>query len=180
MNTKNVVAIGIGAALYAILSYISLPIGPNTSLRIAVAILVIFSAYFGAKVGFSVGFIGHALNDMLMYGSVWWSWVFLSAMIGLVMGLITKDKTFSITEGLIEKFHIVKMYLLSFVSIFAAALPAFIGDVYFYGEPADKVWVQIMLASVSNFIVIAALGIPVVIAMANRNKKTRNLDSQLD
>ena len=77
MSTKTVVAIGIGAALYAALSAISVPIGPNTSFRIAIALLPIFGAFFGPTAGFLIGFIGHALNDAFMYGSVWWSWVFL-------------------------------------------------------------------------------------------------------
>ena len=73
MSTKTVVAIGIGAALYAALSAISVPIRPNTSFRIAIALLPIFGAFFGPGAGFLIGFIGHALNDAFMYGSVWWS-----------------------------------------------------------------------------------------------------------
>ena len=58
---------GIGVALYAVASMIS----------INVALLCIFGAIFGPVVGFLVGFIGHALNDAISYGSVWWSWVFM-------------------------------------------------------------------------------------------------------
>ena len=68
---------GIGAALYAAASMISINVGPSTSLRLAVALLCIFGAIFGPVVGFLVGFIGHALNDAISYGSVWWSWVFM-------------------------------------------------------------------------------------------------------
>lgn len=77
LTTKHVVAIGIGAALYAAASMISINVAPNTSLRLAVALLCIFGAIFGPVVGFLVGFIGHALNDAISYGSVWWSWVFM-------------------------------------------------------------------------------------------------------
>jgi energy-coupling factor transport system substrate-specific component len=99
ISTKDVVAIGIGAALFAAVSFLSIPIGPNTSFRIAIALLVIFGAIYGPIVGFLVGFIGHALNDALMYGSVWWSWVFMSAMIGLFAGFIFLNKSFSVKTG---------------------------------------------------------------------------------
>lgn len=177
MNTKNVVATAIGAALYAFGSMIMIPIGPNTSLRIAIAILVIFSIMYGPTVGFLTGFIGHALNDLIMYGSVWWSWVFLSAIVGLIMGFIYLDKTFSIRDGLMTKNHIIKMYVLALVSVLLSGLVALIGDVVFYGEPVAKTLVQLALACSTNFIVIAVVGIPVVIAMTKRNQSYRGLDA---
>lgn len=174
-STKNVVAIGIGAALYSVLSGVAIPVGPNTSFRIAIALLTIFGAIFGPVVGFFVGFVGHALNDMIMWGSVWFSWVFLSAMIGLFGGMITLDNDFSLELGDIKKKHIVKMYIYAILGMIFAGLAAYIGDVYFYGEPAKKVWIQIALATATNFIVTASLGIPIVIGIGIRKKKYSNL-----
>ena len=171
ISTKDVVAIGIGAALFAAVSFLSIPIGPNTSFRIAIALLVIFRAIYGPIVGFLVGFIGHALNDALMYGSVWWSWVFMSAMIGLFAGFIFLNKSFSVKTGQINKSHIIKMYLYSIFGILAGSVVSYLGDVFLYGEPADKVWLQIILANISNFVVIAVVGIPAIIALAKRNSK---------
>lgn len=176
LSTKSVVAIGIGAALYGALSAVAIPVGPNTSFRIAVALLTIFGAMFGPVVGFLVGFIGHALNDLIMWGSVWWSWVFLSAMIGLFAGLINMDKTFSVDEGKINKGHVVKMYVYSVIGMIAAGIVAYTGDVFFYGEPSDKVWLQIVLATITNFGVTALIGIPVVSSIAKRKKKHSNLE----
>lgn len=177
LNTQAVVAIGIGAALYAALSFFQIPVGPNTSFRIAIAVLAIIGAYYGPVAGFSVGFIGHALNDMLMYGSVWWSWVFLSAVLGGIIGLIYLDKDFSVREGMIEKKHIVKMLVLTVIGLLLASLCAFVGDVFFYGEPADKVWIQIIIASISNAIVLAVLGIPAVVLLAKNNNKHTGLEN---
>ncbi len=177
LSTQTVVAIGIGAALYAALSFFQIPIGPNTSLRIAVAVLAIIGAYYGPIAGFSVGFIGHALNDMLMYGSVWWSWVFLSAVLGGVIGLIYLDKEFSIREGMMEKKHIVKIVVLTISGIILAGLCAYVGDVFFYGEPADKVWIQITLASISNAVVLLVLGLPAIILLARSNQKHTGLEN---
>ncbi|MGL4402177.1 MAG: ECF-type riboflavin transporter substrate-binding protein [Fusobacteriaceae bacterium] len=178
LTTKKVVAIGIGAALYSVLSAVMIPIGPNTSLRIAVAILTIFGVMFGPVVGFFVGFIGHALNDMIMWGSVWFSWVFLSAIIGLFAGLVRYNKDFDLEKGVISKKNIIIMYLYAFVGMVAAAGVAYLGDVYFYGEPADKVVIQIILASLSNFAVTAVVGIPAVLAIAKRNRKHSNLSEE--
>ncbi len=175
LSTRDVVAIGIGAALYGALSVIAIPIGPNTSFRIAVALLVIFGALFGPVVGFLVGFIGHALNDALMYGSVWWSWVFLSALLGLCGGLVKFDSHFDVLAGKIAKRHYLQLYLYSLLGIVIGSVVAFAGDVFLYGEPAKKVWLQIILAGVSNFIVLAVIGIPVVIALAKMRSKNSNL-----
>ncbi len=177
-STRKVVAIGIGAALYTVLSGVAIPIGPNTSLRIAVALLTIFGAIFGPVVGFFVGFIGHALNDMIMWGSMWFSWVFLSAVIGLFAGFIKCDEDFSIEKGLVTKKHIFKMYVYAILGMFASGIVAYLGDVYIYGEPAEKVWIQIILASFSNFIVTAVLGIPVVLGIASRKRKHFNLKKE--
>ncbi len=177
LSTQTVVAIGIGAALYAALSFFQIPVGPNTSFRIAIAVLAIIGAYYGPVAGFSVGFIGHALNDMLMYGSVWWSWVFLSAVLGGVIGLIYLDKDFSIKEGMIEKKHIVKMVILTVIGLLLASLVAFIGDVFFYGEPADKVWIQIIIASISNAVVLVVLGIPGIVLLTKNNQKHTGLEN---
>ncbi len=177
ISTKTVVAIGLGAALYYALSYISIPIGPNTSLRPAVALLTIIGAMFGPIAGLFAGFIGHALFDALSYGSVWWSWVALSAVLGLSQGLIFADKSFSVSAGQINKKHIVMMYAYTIIGIVAAGLIAYAGDVFMYGEPADKVWIQIALASVSNFLVVAVIGVPVVIAIAKSNARKTGLEN---
>ena len=178
LSTKSVVAIGIGSALYAALSAVAIPVGPNTSFRIAVALLTIFGAMFGPVVGFLVGFIGHALNDLIMWGSVWWSWVFLSAMIGLFAGMINLDKTFNMDDGRITKGHIVKMYIYSVAGMIAAGTMAYMGDVFFYGEPSDKVWLQIVLATITNFGVTALIGIPVVASIIKRKQKHSNLEAE--
>ena len=122
-----------------------------------------------------MGFVGHALNDMIMWGSVWFSWVFLSAVIGLFGGLITLDKSFSLETGHVTKVHILKMYIYAILGMIFAGLAAYIGDVYFYGEPSQKVWIQIALATLTNFVVTATLGIPIILGIAARKRKYSNL-----
>lgn len=176
LTTKHVVAIGIGAALYAATSMIAINIAPNTALRPAVALLTIFGAIFGPVVGFLVGFIGHALNDAISYGSVWWSWVFMSACIGLGGGLIGMKANFDVLAGKMEKVHIGLMYLYGIIGVLLGSAISYLGDVFVYGEPSEKVLLQIAVAIPTNFIVVAALGIPVVIALAKLKSKSSNLE----
>ncbi len=177
LSTKTVVAIGLGAALYYALSYISIPIGPNTSLRPAVALLTIIGAMFGPLAGLFSGLIGHALFDALVFGSVWWSWVALSAVLGLSQGFIYNNRTFSVTKGEINLKHIALMGIYTIAGIVAAGVTAYVGDVFLYGEPADKVWVQLVLASLSNLAVVFVIGIPVVISIAKTQKKNTGFDN---
>ena len=89
LSVKSVVAIGIGAAIYVILArFTSIPTGiPNTNIEIVYPFLALLATIYGPVVGFSVGFIGHALGDFLMYGQTWWSWVLATAVLGLIIGL---------------------------------------------------------------------------------------------
>ena len=180
LTTKHVVAIGIGAAVYAATSIFSLPLAPNTSLRLAIALLTIFGALFGPVVGFLVGFIGHALNDAMMYANVWWSWVFMSASVGLFAGLITYSKGFDVNRGMITKKHIALMYLYGLGGAVVGSILSYLGDVYLYGEPTEKLMLQLAVANGTNLMVVAVIGIPVVVALAKMKGKSANLEEDLD
>lgn len=175
LTTKGVVAIGIGAALYAALSVVAIPIGPNTSFRVAFLLLPVFGAFFGPTAGFLVGFIGHALNDAFMWGSVWWSWVFMSAMIGFFGGFVRMDKKFDPLNGVCSKVNMVMMYIWSAVGMFVGSVMAYFGDVYLYGEPAEKLFIQISLANMANTIVVFVIGIPLIGLIAKSRAKSKGL-----
>lgn len=72
---REVVATGIGTALFVALTEVQIPVGfiPNTSLQPRAALLAFFAAVFGPVAGGIIGLLGHALGDALFYGSVWWS-----------------------------------------------------------------------------------------------------------
>ncbi|RKV62975.1 MAG: ECF-type riboflavin transporter substrate-binding protein, partial [Streptococcus sp.] len=61
---KEVVATGIGAALFVVIGMVSIPTPvPNTSIQLQYAVQALFGVVFGPIVGFLTGFIGHALKD---------------------------------------------------------------------------------------------------------------------
>lgn len=180
LTTEGVLAIGIGAALYAALSVIVIPIGSNTSFRIAFALLPIFGAFFGPTVGFLVGFIGHALNDAFMWGNVWWSWVFMSAMLGFFGGFVRMDRKFDPMIGNCNKLNVLSLYIWSLIGMFAGSILAYFGDVYMYGESPQKLFIQITLANTANLAVIFVVGIPAIAWIARARSKHKDLVKNKD
>jgi energy-coupling factor transport system substrate-specific component len=174
-NTKTVVTIGIGAALYGILGLFGFPIAPNTFIKPAVTLLVIFGALFGPVVGFLVGFIGHALTDILAGWGIWWGWVLSSGITGGFMGLIYLIKGFRLRDGAVTGKHIVYLVLIGLVGIVIAIALAGVMDVWLMSEPADKVFIQVIGASVANAIVLVALGIPAVWGLARLYRRNTGL-----
>ena len=95
---KQVVAIGIGTALFTVLTTVQIPLGlPNTYMQVRMAVLAFLSAVYGPLVGGVVGLLGHALGDAIFYGGVWWSWVFPDAVVGIGIGLMAAK--YQVKEG---------------------------------------------------------------------------------
>lgn len=159
MGIKEVVAIGIGTALFVVLTEVQIPLGfiPNTALQPRAALLALLAAIFGPVVGGAVGLIGHAIGDAFFYGSIWWSWVFPEAVVGIGVGLGMKK--FAIQEG---GFDTSKIALFNILQVIANALAwivlAPVLDIVIYAEPANKVFAQGFFAFLGNVIVIAILG----------------------
>lgn len=155
---KEVVAIGIGTALFVVLTEVQIPIGiPNTSLQPRMAVLAFLAAIFGPVVGAFVGLLGHALGDALFYGSVWWSWVFPEAIVGIGIGLFAKK--FAVREGGFTTKNIV---LFNVVQVIANAIAwiflAPVLDILVYAEPANKVFLQGAFAFLGDILIIGILG----------------------
>ena len=156
---KEVVATGIGTALYVALTEIQIPLGfiPNTSLQPRAALLAFFAAVFGPVVGGIIGLLGHALGDALFYGSVWWSWVFPDAIFGIIVGLFAGK--FAIKEGGFEGKAIALfngVQILANVLVWVLIAPVL--DIVIYAEPMNKVFTQGFFAAVGNIVITAILG----------------------
>ncbi len=155
---KEVVAIGIATALFVVLTEVQIPTGiPNTSLQPRMAVLAFIAAVFGPVVGAATGLLGHALGDALFYGSVWWSWVFPEAVVGIAIGCFAKK--FAVREGGFDAKNIV---LFNIVQVIANAVAwivvAPVLDILVYAEPANKVFLQGAFAFVGNILIIGILG----------------------
>lgn len=177
---KEVVAIGIGTALFVVLTNVQVPFGiiPNTALQSRVAILTFFSAVFGPVVGGVIGLVGHALGDALFYGGVWWSWVFPDALFGIVVGLFAKK--YAIREG---GFSGAKQIVFFNVVQVVANAVAWIGlapvlDILIYAEPAAKVFMQGALAFIGNIVVAGVLGTLLAAAYSKVGAKSSSLTKE--
>lgn len=176
---KHVVAIGIGTALFIVLTNVQIPLGfiPNTAMQTRAALLAFFSAVFGPVVGGAIGLIGHALGDAVFYGSVWWSWVFPDAVFGIIVGLFAAK--YRVKEGSFGKKEIA---LFNIVQVVANAvswiLVAPVLDILIYAEPANKVFVQGGGATIANVIIIGILGTLLLAAYAKVGAKSGSLSKE--
>ena len=176
---KEVVAIGIGTALFVVLTNVQMPFGiiPNTALQSRVAILTFFAAVFGPVVGGAIGLIGHALGDAVFYGSVWWSWVFPDAVYGIVLGLFIHK--FAIKDGGFDKKAMILFNVVQVVANAAAwILVAPVLDVLIYAEPAGKVFVQGIFAFIGNIVVAGVLGTLLAAAYSKIGAKSSSLSKE--
>ena len=159
ITTRTIVAIGIGSAIFYVLNrFVSIPSGiPNTSINTAYAFLAFMSTVFGPLAGALIGFIGHTLTDATMYGSIWWSWVVVSAFVGCAVGLCqskvnVEDGKFSSKDLLFFNLYQIAANIIGW-GVLAPVL-----DILIYKEPADKVFLQGLTAGAANLITVAILG----------------------
>ena len=175
---KEVVAIGIGTALFVVLTEVQIPIGiPNTSLQPRMAVLAFLSAIFGPFVGAIIGLLGHALGDAVFYGWVWWSWVFPEAVVGIAIGAFAKK--FAVKEGGFDKKNIILFNLVQIVANAAAwILVAPVLDIAVYAEPASKVFLQGAFAFLGNIIIIGILGSLLLVGYSRVAGKSSSLKKE--
>ena len=117
MSIKTVVAVGIGAALFFVLArFVAIPSGiANTSICLQYAVLALFAILYGPVAGGLIGFIGHTLGDLSWGGSPWWSWVLASAMVGVIIGLVSKK--IDLSSGRFGKKELITFVLTTLVAM---------------------------------------------------------------
>lgn len=176
---KEVVAIGIGTALFVALTQVQIPTPiPNTYLQPRMAIMAFLAAVFGPIVGGAVGLLGHAIGDAMFYGSVWWSWVFPDGVVGIAIGVFAAK--FAIKEG---GFNVSKnVVLFNVVQVLANAvawiLVAPVLDILIYAEPANKVFLQGVWAFVGNIIIVGILGTLLCVGYSAIGAKSSSLKKE--
>ncbi|MBP2622779.1 ECF-type riboflavin transporter substrate-binding protein [Streptococcus oricebi] len=174
-SIKNVVATGIGAALFVVIGMISIPTPvPNTSIQLQYALQALFALIFGPLVGLLTGFIGHAVKDALQYGSPWWSWVLASGLFGLFVGLLKNQ--IQLRQGNFSSKEILKFNLVQFVAnalVWLVVAP--IGDILIYKEPVNKVFAQGLVATLSNGLTVGVAGTLLLLAYARTQTQTGSL-----
>jgi energy-coupling factor transport system substrate-specific component len=158
ISARTTAAIAVGAALMFVLNrFAAVPfMVSGTSLSLGYGILAAFAAVFGPLAGFLIGLIGHFLTD-LSWGSLWWSWIFSSALFGLLTGAFWKSYRaenggFGIKQFLI--FNAVQFV----ANIIAWSFIARTLDMIIYQEPFELVSLQGFVAAGLNIVVVLILG----------------------
>ena len=156
---KEVVAAGIGTALFIVLTEVQIPIGfiPNTSLQVRAALLAFLSAVYGPVVGGIIGFAGHALGDALFYGSVWWSWVVASGLSCFIVGFVMPK--LHVEEGSFGKRDVLLFNVFQIIgNAIAWIVVAPVLDIVVYSEPVNLVFTQGVVAAISNAVSMGVIG----------------------
>lgn len=172
---RSVVATGIGASLFVIIGmFISIPLFSNTSIQLQYAVQALFAVLFGPGVGFFVGFIGHALKDFIQFGSPWWSWVISSGLVGLFIGLASKR--FKVDKGLFATKDMVTFNIVQILAnLLAWGVISPLGDILIYSEPANKVFIQGLIATLANAITIGIGGTLLILIYAKTRTQSNSL-----
>ncbi|HEY4579363.1 MAG TPA: ECF-type riboflavin transporter substrate-binding protein [Savagea sp.] len=176
LSIRTIVAIGIGTAVFVILArFAVIPTGiPNTNIATAYALLALMAVIFGPVAGGLIGLIGHALQDAISYGSVWWSWVLVSGFVGLFIGLFSGRLRANL--GVFKTKQIITFNLIQvIVQIIGWGLIAPTLDILIYAEPVNKVFTQGAIASLSNILTVGIIGSLLLVAYS----KTRQQDNSL-
>lgn len=154
----QVVATGIGAALFFVLArFVTIPAPvPNTQIALQYAVLAVFAVLYGPVVGALAGFIGHILSDATG-SNIWLSWELATAVFGLIVGIVVLRH--AIHEGEFRTPTLLR-FILAVVIGHAVAwlLVAPLGDIAIYAEPANKVFVQGVFSFLSNSILTCIVG----------------------
>jgi uncharacterized membrane protein len=109
VGTREVVYMAIGAALYAVLSYLfngtvfAVPSVSQVALRPAIAIPMFFGFAFGPVVGFFTGAVGNMFGDALTGFGLYPQWSVGNGLVGFIPGLVLlwKDRKKSLDTVLI-------------------------------------------------------------------------------
>ena len=164
----QVVAIGIGAALFFVLGrFVAIPSPvPNTTISLQYAVLAVFAVLYGPVVGALSGFIGHILIDATW--GIWISWEISSGIFGLILGAImignrVREGDFGTKTMIRFNVGVVIAHAISWLLI------APIGDILIYSEPANKVFTQGAFAFASNVIITCVLG-TIILALYARTR----------
>ena len=173
---KHIVATAIGSAIFFVCArFLSIPVFANTYLSLQYAVLGFFAAVFGPLCGMLIGLIGHSLTDLAFGWGIWWSWVIASTVVGLLSGFVIKQG--KVEEGMFAKSDIARFILGSLIVHGVSwGLVAPVLDILIYAEPADKVFVQGIIAGAGNFAFTAIIGTALLAGYARTRIKSGSLE----
>ena len=178
-NTKTIVGIAIGAALFGVLmNFGSIRVTTNTSLTTSYIVLPIVGALFGPLPAFLTGLIGNSIADLIGGWGLWFDWSFGNAVAGFFMGLLPLYGA-KIEDGVFSVKHAIIFAIVTIVGVgigFGLVTPVL--TYLFYSSELTVTWIQAWAAIISDASVSIIVGVPVLFALAKRNAKGTNLSKE--
>ena len=178
-NTKTVVGVAIGAALFGVLmNFGSIKVFTNTNLTTAMLVSVIVGGMFGPLPAFVAAGVGNVIADLIGGWGLWFDWSVGNAVLGLFVGALPlygakiEDGVFTVKQMIIYTI----LCILGNALAFGVVTP--IMTALFYGGELTVTFLQSLTGGVSNCAVLIIVGIPLLKAMAARNARNSNLTKE--
>ncbi len=178
-DTKTVVGVAIGAALYAVLmNYGGIRVFTNTSLTTAMIVPVIVGALFGPLPAAAACGFGNILADLIGAWGFWFDWSIGNAVMGFFVGMLPVYGA-KIEEGFFERKQIL-LYILwvAVGNVVGIGLVTPFITMNFYSGEMEVTFMQAWSAIPSNLVIQLVVGIPLLIAMAKRHASHQNLTKE--
>jgi energy-coupling factor transport system substrate-specific component len=175
-NTKTVVVIAIGAALFGVLmNFGGITVVSNTKLTTAMLIPVIVGAMYGPVPAFVACLVGNTIADLIGGWGFWFDWSIGNGVLGFIVGLLPVYGA-RINDGIFKVKHAVIYAILCILGnalAFGVITPLL--TTAFYGGELEVTFVQALAGGIGNTAILIILGIPIIIALAKRNARSNNL-----
>lgn len=175
-NTKTIVAIAIGAALFGVLMvWGSIPVFTNTSLTSAMVVPVVVGALFGPLPAFATLLIGNCLADLIGGWGFWFDWSVGNGVLGLFVGLLPMYGA-DIKNGIFKVKHAI-IYTICCIlgNAIAFGIVTPVMTALFYSADLEITFIQSLAGGLSNTAVLVIIGIPVLVLLSKRYASRTNL-----
>ncbi len=180
-NTKTVVGVAIGAALFGVLmNFGSIKVFTNTNLTTAMLIPVIVGGMFGPLPALVATGVGNVIADLIGGWGLWFDWSIGNAVLGLFVGALPLYGA-KIEEGIFTVKHMIIYAVLCVLGnalAFGVVTPIF--STILYQSELTITFMQSLTGGLSNVAVLLVIGIPLLKLLAARNARNNNLSAEDD
>ncbi len=175
-NTKTIVAVAIGAALYGVLMvWGSIPVFTNTNLTSAMIVPVVVGALFGPLPATVALLVGNCLADLIGGWGFWFDWSIGNGVLGLFVGLLPLYGA-DIKNGIFKVKHAV-IYTICCIlgNAIAFGIVTPVMTALLYSADLEITFIQSLAGGISNTAVLVIIGIPVLVLLSKRYASRANL-----
>jgi energy-coupling factor transport system substrate-specific component len=174
-NTKTIVAVAIGAALFGVLmNYGGVPVFTNTSLTTAMIVPVVVGSMYGALPAAVAAGVGNVIADLIGGWGLWFDWSVGNLVAGCFVGL----GAYLLMSGFTAKNIIAYILLVVLGNGLAFGVVTPILTSIFYGSELNVTFLQAIWGSLSNILVEVVIGLPVLYLIYKRTAARSNLEEE--